>query len=70
MTVLTYGGTITTLKTPDRSGALDDIVLGFDKLESYIKESPYFGLSDWPLRQPHRQGQVHARWDAVHAGHE
>ena len=43
MTVLTYGGIISTLKTPDRSGALDDIVLGFDKLESYIKESPYFG---------------------------
>ena len=43
MTVLTYGGIIATLKTPDRSGALDDIVLGFDKLESYIKESPYFG---------------------------
>jgi aldose 1-epimerase len=43
MTVLTYGGIIMTLKTPDRSGALDDIVLGFDKLESYIKESPYFG---------------------------
>jgi aldose 1-epimerase len=43
MTVLTYGGIISTLKTPDRSGALDDIVLGFDKLESYIKDSPYFG---------------------------
>ena len=43
MTVLTYGGVIMSLKTPDRSGALDDIVLGFDDLTSYVKKSPYFG---------------------------
>lgn len=43
MTVLTYGGIITSLKTPDRTGALDDIVLGFDDLKSYIEQSPYFG---------------------------
>lgn len=39
----TYGGTIVSLRTPDRNGRLDDIVLGFDRLESYAKESPYFG---------------------------
>jgi aldose 1-epimerase len=43
MTVLTYGGTIMSLRTPDRTGAFDDIVLGFDDLASYIKDSPYFG---------------------------
>ena len=45
MTVLTYGGTITTLKTPDRAGALDDIVLGFDELKGYTDKTagPYFG---------------------------
>jgi aldose 1-epimerase len=43
MTVLTYGGVIRTLKTPDRSGALDDIVLGFDDLKTYEEKSPYFG---------------------------
>jgi aldose 1-epimerase len=43
MTVLTYGGVITSLKTPDRTGALDDIVLGFDDLKSYLEKSPYFG---------------------------
>jgi aldose 1-epimerase len=43
MTVLTYGGIITTLRTPDRSGALDDIVLGFDNLKMYEEKSPYFG---------------------------
>jgi len=43
MTVLTYGGTIVSLRTPDRTGAFDDIVLGFDDLKSYIDKSPYFG---------------------------
>jgi len=41
--VLTYGGVIKTLRTPDRGGALDDIVLGFDDLASYVTKSPYFG---------------------------
>jgi aldose 1-epimerase len=43
MTVLTYGGIIKTLRTPDRTGAFDDIVLGFDDLKSYMEKSPYFG---------------------------
>src|SRR5262245_16754209 len=43
MTVLTYGGVIETLKTPDKAGAFDDIVLGFDDLPSYQTKSPYFG---------------------------
>jgi aldose 1-epimerase len=45
MTVLTYGGIIKTLRTPDKTGALDDIVLGFDDLQSYLEpgKSPYFG---------------------------
>ena len=28
---ISYGGIITSLRVPDRSGRLDDIVLGFDK---------------------------------------
>jgi aldose 1-epimerase len=40
---MTYGGIITSLRIPDRSGALGDIVLGFDRLDEYVKESPYFG---------------------------
>ena len=38
-----YGGIITTLRTPDRSGRLDDIVLGYDSLNGYLRNSPYFG---------------------------
>ncbi len=40
---MTYGGIITSLTVPDRSGAMGDIVLGFGRLEEYFKGSPYFG---------------------------
>jgi aldose 1-epimerase len=38
-----YGGIITSLVTPDRSGHLADIVLGYDSLAGYLRNSPYFG---------------------------
>jgi aldose 1-epimerase len=41
--LMTYGGTILSLKTPDRDGTLDDIVLGYDTAEPYFTKSPYFG---------------------------
>ena len=31
------------MRVPDRSGAADDIVLGFDDLATYFTKSPYFG---------------------------
>ena len=43
MRVITYGGIITSLKVPDRAGHFDDIVLGFDTLDGYLKDPPYFG---------------------------
>jgi aldose 1-epimerase len=41
--ITNYGGIIVSLKTPDRAGTLADIVLGFDSLDGYLKEHPYFG---------------------------
>jgi aldose 1-epimerase len=42
--VMTYGGIIVSLRTPDRNGKFDDVVLGFDLLDQYIaKNTPYFG---------------------------
>lgn len=38
-----YGGIITSLKTPDRDGRFADIVLGYDNLADYVRNSPYFG---------------------------
>ncbi len=43
LTVLNYGGKIVSLWLPDRQGRQDDIVMGFDKPESYLTRNPYFG---------------------------
>jgi len=41
--VTNYGGIITQLRTRDRAGRFDDIVLGYESLAGYLKETPYFG---------------------------
>ena len=41
--ITNYGGIVVSLKTPDRNGKMDDIVLGFDSLPPYLGEHPYFG---------------------------
>jgi aldose 1-epimerase len=43
VSITTYGGAITSLKTPDRQGNLGDIVLGFETLDDYVKNPRYFG---------------------------
>jgi aldose 1-epimerase len=45
-TIITYGATLTQLFVPDKTGQLGDVVLGFDKLESYEGDPhPYFGAT-------------------------
>jgi aldose 1-epimerase len=41
--IMTYGGIVVGLKTPDKNGKLGDVVLGFDSLDGYVSKSPYFG---------------------------
>jgi aldose 1-epimerase len=41
--ITNYGGIIVSLRTPDRDGKLDDIVLGYDSLDRYIAKTAYFG---------------------------
>jgi aldose 1-epimerase len=41
--IITYGGTITSVRVPDRSGNVTNVVLGFDNLSDYETRSPYFG---------------------------
>jgi aldose 1-epimerase len=43
LSVMTYGGIIQRLETPDRNGKLRDIVNGFETLDGYLKGHPYFG---------------------------
>jgi aldose 1-epimerase len=40
---MTYGGVIVSLRVPDQKGQLDDVVLGYDKLEGYLTKGSYFG---------------------------
>jgi aldose 1-epimerase len=41
--IITYGGTITSIKVPDRYGKMANVALGFGKLSDYETKSPYFG---------------------------
>ncbi|WP_189218167.1 MULTISPECIES: aldose epimerase family protein [Streptomyces] len=41
--VLSYGGAVQSLETPDRRGRYANVSLGFDNLEDYVAKSPYFG---------------------------
>jgi len=45
MKMITYGAAITELHVPDRAGKLADVVLGFDNLPQYLKDSPCFGAT-------------------------
>ena len=41
--ICNYGGLVIFLKVPDRNGQFGDVVLGYDNLADYIKDTPYFG---------------------------
>jgi aldose 1-epimerase len=41
--ISTYGGLVISLKVPDRNGQFGDVVLGYDNLDGYLKDTPYFG---------------------------
>ncbi len=41
--IINYGAIITSILTPDKNGQPGEVVLGFDNLEDYLDEHPYFG---------------------------
>jgi len=41
--ITNYGAILVSLEVPDRDGNIADITLGFDALDGYLKEHPYFG---------------------------
>lgn len=41
--IINLGGIVVSLFVPDRNGNTNDIVLGYDQLEDYLKPGPYFG---------------------------
>lgn len=43
VSIMTYGGIVTSLKVPDKNGVPGDVVLGYDNLGGYLTRSPFFG---------------------------
>jgi aldose 1-epimerase len=41
--ITNYGGIVVSLAVPDKNGKLGDVVLGYDTLNDYIGNTPYFG---------------------------
>ncbi len=41
--ITNYGGTLVSLKVPDRAGKLEDVVLGYDRVGDYATGEAYFG---------------------------
>lgn len=40
-----WGGTVVSIKAPDRAGKFGDVILGFDSLEGYLGSHPFFGVT-------------------------
>ena len=41
--ITNYGGIVVRLTVPDRDGNMDDVVLGYNTLAEYLRDTPYFG---------------------------
>ncbi len=42
-TIINYGATVVKLKVPDKDGKIEDVILGYDSLSSYVKGASFFG---------------------------
>ncbi|MFC2136768.1 aldose epimerase family protein [Bacteroidota bacterium] len=45
VSVINYGATVISLEIPDKNGNLVDVVLGFDNIDQYLGDHPYFGAT-------------------------
>jgi aldose 1-epimerase len=41
--ITNFGGTVVSIKVPDKKGKFDDVVLGFERIDNYAAKMPYFG---------------------------
>ena len=49
LSVMTYGATILEYVTPDKEDQFTNIILGFDRFEDYVGNSPKYGASIGPV---------------------
>jgi aldose 1-epimerase len=61
VSISTWGAGVTSVRVPDRTGAMADVVLGFDTLAPYLKDHPFFGVVVG--RYANRIGQAHFTLD-------
>lgn len=45
MKVMTWGAIVVEMRVPDRDGQFENVTLGFDALDGYLGEHPYFGAT-------------------------
>lgn len=45
VSITNYGATIVSIRVPDKSGNFDDVILGYDNVESYTHKVSYFGAT-------------------------
>ena len=60
-TILTLGASVQSVKVPDRTGALADVVLGYDTLEGLYRQTELLWRHRRSGRQSHRQGSIHTK---------
>lgn len=56
--VMDFGATLLSLEAPDQKGHLDDIVLGFDKIEGYFDNPACYGATIGPSANRTDRGEV------------
>jgi aldose 1-epimerase len=61
--ITNYGGRVVKLIIPDRQGNMADVVLGFDDLQGYLGNNPFFGALVG--RYANRIGNAHFKLDGV-----
>jgi len=42
--IITYGARVVSIEVPDREGKLGDVILGYDDIQAYEKDSSYLGV--------------------------
>ena len=56
--VMDFGATLLSLVAPDQNGHLDDLVLGFDRLEGYFDNPACYGATIGPSANRTDRGEV------------
>ena len=62
VSIINYGGAVTSILAPDRNGVFGDVVLGYETLDEYMKNPRYLGaLIECGACEPHRARKVFAQ---------